>query len=298
MSNTISSSELDTWVANYHRDGYLIVPGLLDAGETAALRDITDRITARAAGMSEDSPEFDFEDGHTPQAPLIQRMKKPHRIDPYYFELAKHELILAFIARIVGNDIRLNHSKMNMKAARVGSALEWHQDWAFAPHTNMSTCVASVMLDDASLANGAMQVIPGSHKGPLLEHHDPQRGFIGAINAARDGIDVGTAAAFAGPAGTIAFHHPLAIHGSGANRSGAPRRILFLEYAAADAWPMFYPVEWEEYNSRIVAGKETSAVRCEPNKIKLPFPTMAGSSIYRTQANIDDKARFFDVAAA
>jgi ectoine hydroxylase-related dioxygenase (phytanoyl-CoA dioxygenase family) len=292
------SSELDTWVAQYERDGYLIVPGLLGAEETAALRATTDRIAARAVGMTEDSAEFDFESGHTPQAPLIQRIKKPHRVDPYYFRLAQHERILAFIQRIVGADVRLNHSKMNMKAARVGSPLEWHQDWAFAPHTNLSTCVASVLLDDASLENGAMQVIPGSHKGPLLEHHDPQLGFIGAIDAVRDGIDLNTAAAFAGPAGTVAFHHPLAIHGSGANRSGAPRRILFLEYAASDAWPMFYPVEWDEYNSRIVAGKVTSQVRAEPHPIKLPFPTMAGSSIYRTQANIQSGARFFDVAPA
>jgi len=292
------SSELDAWVAQYERDGYLIVPGLLDPEETARLRATTDRICAQAAELTEDNAQFDFETGHTPQAPLIQRLKKPHRIDPYYFQLAKHEKILAFIQRIVGQDVRLNHSKMNMKAARVGSPLEWHQDWAFAPHTNMSTCVASLMLDDASLDNGAMQVIPGSHKGPLLEHHDPERGFIGAIDAARDGIDLGSAAAFAGPAGTVAFHHPLAIHGSGANRSGAPRRILFFEYAASDAWPMFYPVEWEEYNSRIVAGKETSLVRSEPHPIKLPFPTMSGSSIYRTQANISNRARFFSATPA
>ncbi|WP_255344242.1 phytanoyl-CoA dioxygenase family protein [Herbaspirillum sp. RV1423] len=98
------------------------------------------------------------------------------------------------------------------------------------------------------------------------------------------------------PAGTVAFHHPLAIHGSGANRSGAPRRILFLEYAASDAWPMFYTVDWKEYNSRLVAGPETSEVRSEPNYIKLPFPTVAGSSIYRTQENINPGARFFEKA--
>lgn len=290
------SKELDAWVAQYAEHGYLIVPNLLSKAETDALRATTDRISATALGMTADSVEFDFEDGHTPEAPMIQRMKKPHRVDPLYFAMAKHPRILAFIQRICGADVRLNHSKMNMKAARVGSALEWHQDWAFAPHTNMSTCVASVMLDDASLENGAMQVVPGSHKGPLLEHHDPGRGFIGAIDVVRDGIDLSQAASFTGPAGTIAFHHPLAIHGSGANRSGAPRRILFYEYAASDAWPMFYPVEWEEYNSRIMSGPVTSLVRTELHPIKLPFPSIAGSSIYRTQANIDSDARFFEQA--
>ncbi len=59
---------------------------------------------------------------------------------------------------------------------------------------------------------------------------------------------------------------------------------------------MFYTVDWKEYNSRLVAGPETSEVRSEPNYIKLPFPTVAGSSIYRTQENINPGARFFEKA--
>jgi ectoine hydroxylase-related dioxygenase (phytanoyl-CoA dioxygenase family) len=282
-------------VDHYHRHGYALAEGLLSDHEVAALRDVTDRVAAGAQGVAEETAVFDFEDGHTPDEPRIQRIKKPHRVDPFYAALARHEAIVAVVRRIVGDNVRLNHSKMNMKAARIGSPLEWHQDWAFAPHTTMATCVASVMIDDAEIENGAMQVLSGSHKGGLLEHHDEDGYFVGAIAPGTPGVDLATAVPLRGKAGTISFHHPLAIHGSGANLSGRPRRILFLEYAAADAFPMFYAVDWAEYNSRIVAGQPTSEVRVEPNFIKLPFPSRAGSSIYKLQAGA--KAKYFQPAS-
>lgn len=282
----------DKWMQQYEEHGYALVPGLLSPEEIQQLRATTDALAAQAVGMSEENSVFDFEQGHTPAAPVIQRIKKPHRVDPLYMALAKHPKILGFVQRVIGENVRLSHTKINMKSARVGSPLEWHQDWAFAPHTNMSTCVASVMIDDASLENGAMQVVAGSHQGPLYEHHDGNQIFTGAMDSRRDAIDMNKTASLVGPAGTVAFHHPLTIHGSGANRSGAERRILFLEYAASDAWPLFYNVDWDEYNSRLVAGPMTSEVRTESNYIKLPFPTPAGSSIYKTQANA--RTRFFE----
>jgi ectoine hydroxylase-related dioxygenase (phytanoyl-CoA dioxygenase family) len=287
--NLDATLNLDSLLETYRAQGYVVVPGLLDRADVQLLRQVTDAVSARAYGLSEETPEFDFEPHHRPEAPQIQRIKKPHRIDPYYFELARHPAILAFLQKVIGPDIRLNHSKMNMKASKEGSPLEWHQDWAFAPHTNMSTCVASVMVDACSDENGALQVIAGSHQGPLRDHHAADGYFEGAIMPTEQ--DLTRAAVLAGPPGTVAFHHPMAIHGSGANRSGDPRRILFLEYAASDAYPLFYNVDWDEYNGRIVQGRATSEVRVEPNPIRLPQPTRAGSSIYKIQANA--AARYF-----
>jgi ectoine hydroxylase-related dioxygenase (phytanoyl-CoA dioxygenase family) len=285
---------IDAIADHYRRHGYALAEGLLGTDEIARLQAVTDRITAEAFGVEGETSVFDFEDSHTPDSPRIQRIKKPHRVDPFYKALARHPAILAVLRRIIGENIRLSHSKINMKAARLGSPLEWHQDWAFAPHSNMATCVASVMIDDADVENGAMQVLAGSHKGRLLEHHDEDGYFVGAIAPDTPNMDLSTAVPLVGKAGTVSFHHPMTIHGSGANRSGRPRRILFLEYAASDAFPLFYAVEWEEYNSRIVSGPPTSEVRVEPNFVKLPFPSRVGSSIYKLQAGA--KARFFQPA--
>jgi len=123
----------------------------------------------------------------------------------------------------------------------------------------------------------------------LLDHHGADGFFEGAVPPSE--AQLAKAAPLLGPAGTVAFHHPLAIHGSGVNRSGDPRRILFLEYAAIDAYPLFYDVDWDEYNGRIVQGAPTSVVRTEAHPIRLPFPTRAGSSIYKIQAGA--AARYF-----
>ncbi|WP_018411381.1 phytanoyl-CoA dioxygenase family protein [Methyloversatilis thermotolerans] len=274
----------DKLYQQYQEQGYALIEGALSPAEVAELRAVTDRVAAQARGVAEDNAIFDFESDHTPDQPLVQRIKKPHRVDAFYFNLARHPAIFELVQRICGEHVRLNHSKINMKAARAGSPLEWHQDWAFAPHTNMSTCVASVMIDDVTPDNGPMHVLPGSHKGPLFEHHEPGMGFVGAVDVIGQEVDLSQAVSLTGPAGTVSLHHPMTMHGSGANKSGHPRRILFLEYAASDAYPLFYDVDWDEYNSRILSGPETSHVRCEPNFIKLPWPSRAGSSIYKAQA--------------
>jgi ectoine hydroxylase-related dioxygenase (phytanoyl-CoA dioxygenase family) len=276
-------------IAAYRRDGYAVLPSFLTPPEAADLRAVTARIESTAYGLTQDTSVFDFEPDHTPNSPKIQRIKKPNRVDPFYRALSAHPRLLALVGELIGPDIRLNHAKINMKTAGVGSALEWHQDWAFAPHSNMSTCVVSVMIDECHDENGPVLVVPGTHRGRLLEHHLDGR-FVGAIVDDGRGLpDYATAAKLLGPPGTIAVHHPMAVHGSAANRSGAPRRILFLEYAATDAWPLFYHVDWDEYNSRIVAGEPTSEARFEPVRVKLPFPNHTSGSIYKTQSALQNR---------
>jgi ectoine hydroxylase-related dioxygenase (phytanoyl-CoA dioxygenase family) len=282
----------DDLYAQYQKDGYVLIPDALNADQLARLQATTDSIAELGRTQVEDNAMFDFEAGHSAATPLVQRIKKPHNIDPLYFTLARTPAIFGLVQRICGERVRLNHSKINMKAARAGSPLEWHQDWAFAPHTNMSTCVASVMIDDVSMENGAMQVLPGSQAGKLYDHHDPEQGFVGAVDIVAQKVDLSNAAPLTGRAGTVSIHHPMLMHGSGANRSGRQRRILFLEYAASDAYPLFYDVDWGEYDSRILTGEPTSEVRCEAHYIKLPFPSRSGFSIYKAQANA--RARYFN----
>ena len=270
---------------DYHANGYVIVPDLLSPAEVAELRSVTQRLEDDAQGLSEETPVYDF--APSPSGGLmIERIKKPHRADEFYWRMAKHPKILAVLAAIIGPDIRLSHSKINMKAPMGGTALEWHQDWAFAPHTHMGTCVASVMIDRSAPKNGALQFLSRSHQGPLLDHHGEDGFFLGAVATDHPDVDLSAAQSLIGPAGTVAFHHPMTIHGSGTNMSGDPRRILFLEYAAADAYPLFYAVDWDEYESRMVAGSSSPSIRVEANPVKLPVPSPQGSSIYKIQARL------------
>ncbi len=69
--------------------------------------------------------------------------------------------------------LRYDSGKLNMKSAGYGAPIEWHQDWAFYPHTNEDLAAVGIMIDDVDMENGPMMVVPGSHKGPIHDHHGP-----------------------------------------------------------------------------------------------------------------------------
>ena len=99
---------------------------------------------------------------------------------------------------------------------------------------------AGVFLDDVDADNGCTMVIPGSHSGPVYDHHTDGL-FVGGMDVvagAAAGCDFASAAGICGPAGTVSVHHVRAVHGSDHNRSRRPRRLLFIECVAADAWPL------------------------------------------------------------
>jgi ectoine hydroxylase-related dioxygenase (phytanoyl-CoA dioxygenase family) len=101
----------------------------------------------------------------------------------------RSDAILDCVAPLIGPGVRFQGDKLNMKTAEVGSPVEWHQDFAFYPHTNDELLAVGIALDDCLLENGCLLVIPGSHKGPVLDHH--QDGvFVGAISPSRAGVDL------------------------------------------------------------------------------------------------------------
>ena len=77
----------------------------------------------------------------------------------------RHPALIDILTTLIGPGVRFQTSKLNMKSAGYGAAVEWHQDWAFYPHTNDDLLAVGVMLDDVEDINGPMQVIPGSHRG-------------------------------------------------------------------------------------------------------------------------------------
>ena len=225
----------------YHDDGVIVVPGVVAPEIVAALRIATDRIVAGASLVDRHDAVYDLEPGHRRVAPRVRRIKNPERVDPQFAALARHGGIAGCLQQLWdGRGVRFDISKLNMKSAGFGSPVEWHQDWAFYPHTNDDLAAVGVMLDDVDDDNGPMQVVPGSHKGPVFDHH-VDGVFCGAIDARTPGLRLHEARACVGKAGSITIHHVRAIHGSAPNRSGRPRRFLLLQYPCADAWPLITP---------------------------------------------------------
>jgi len=146
-------------VQQYRDTGYLVVPDVLDAELLARVSAALDRLVSDAAAVSEHTDVYDLEPGHTPQNPKVRRIKLPHTHTAVFWELANYPPMVAILEKLLGpSGVRLQSSKINLKAPHYGSPVEWHQDWAFYPHTNDDMLAVGVMLDDAFMENGPLLV--------------------------------------------------------------------------------------------------------------------------------------------
>lgn len=291
MVRTLTPEELQ----QYETDGYVVIHDAVPAGRLADVVAETDRMLAVAQTITAPIPMLDLDPAHTPENPRVRRIKSHHEHSAFFRAFAAEPLIMDLLDPIMPSGIRLHNSKINMKSAGVGESIEWHQDWAFYPHTNDDVLAVGIYLDDCTEENGPMMVIPGSHKGPTYNHHESGY-FCGAIDPGNCDADFSKAVPLMGRAGTLTIHHARLIHGSRFNRSDKPRRFLLQAYAAADAWPIHNLAGGlEGHHDRLVRGREPDQPRVVPAPIRIPLPARPDAvpgSIYDNQSIL--KNRFFD----
>lgn len=271
----------------YARDGYLVLERRVSPGVIAACHAEIDRIRNESRHLTAHTDQIDLEDSHTPDDPRIRRIKLPHKQSAVIDDLMRSDAILAPVRDLLGPNLRLQNSKLNMKSARYGAPVDWHQDWSFYPYTNDDILAVGVFLDDVTEENGPLMVFPGSHRGPVHDHHSGGY-FAGTMSLAAAGLDAKDAVRAMGPAGSISIHHVRTVHGSDLNRSNRDRAVLFYEIAAADAFPIagsmgMFP-SLEEFDSRMLFGRTTIEPRVTnvPVRIPQPQPPTQGS-IYEIQ---------------
>jgi len=279
-----------TQIAEYNRVGAIVVPDVLTPAELLELRQVTEGFVARSAALSTHDPVYDLEDSHTPAQPRVRRIKAPHLHHPAYAALMRNPKIIACLQSLWGADIRFDTSKLNMKSPGYGAAVEWHQDWAFYPHTNDDLAAVGVMMDDMELSNGPLLIAPGSHRGPVHDHHVDGK-FCGAMDPTRRELDYDTAIPLTGKAGCISIHHVRAAHASAPNTSNRERRFFLMQFRAADAWPLLgFPQGIEAYDALMVAGQSSCAPRLVDVPVRLPLPPAdLQGSIYENQKGLKNK---------
>jgi ectoine hydroxylase-related dioxygenase (phytanoyl-CoA dioxygenase family) len=285
----------DRDVAFYREHGYLVVPDVLDGGAVDGLRREVARILEGARGVATHTEVYDLEPGHRPADPRVRRIKTPHRFFPAFPRLARDPRVVAILERLLGPGVRLHGSKINLKSPRYGSPVEWHQDWAFYPHTNDDLLAVGVMLDDCTLDNGPLLVVPGTHRAQVWDHH-ADGFFCGAIDPAAIAAEIARAVPCTGRAGSMSFHHVRLLHGSAQNVSERARALLLYEFAAVDAWPLMGVSDLADFDARIVSGAPTIEPRLAPVPVRLPVPpALHQGSIYENQAGA--ARRYFAVSA-
>lgn len=290
----------DGQIGFYREHGYLVLENRVPETLIQAIRDGIAGFYDEARGLTESNDRLDLEDSHRPDDPRIRRIKLPHAICPAVDTLMRSDWILAPVRDLVGPGLRLHTSKLNMKSAQYGAPVEWHQDWAFYPHTNDDILAVGVMIDDMALENGPLMAFPGSHRAGVYDHTASGQ-FCGAMDLAACGLDPADAIALTGPAGSISLHHVRLVHGSALNTSARDRRLLLYEITAADAFPIMGGLSQfttlEEYDRKLLCGASTTQPRLTPVPVRLPLPRPERSgSIYEMQKGL--AARSFAHAQA
>ena len=268
----------------YDRNGYLAIENVLTKAELEELRQVTDGFVERSRNVTSNDGTFDLEPGHSAASPSLRRIIHPITKHPVYAKFSRHGPILDIVECLLGPNLRFHNNKLNMKNPGHGSAVEWHQDWAFYPHTNDDLLEVGIALDDMTVENGALMVVPGSHKGKTWDHHQDGL-FVGAI--ADPTFQPDRAVSVTVRAGGITLHHVRMQHGSKPNSSDMPRRMFFIGFCAVDAWPLVPTGEsLEDMDRRVVRGKPTVEPRMKELPVRLSLPRVEGGSIYEQQEKL------------
>lgn len=214
----------------YARDGYVVIPDLIDP---QTLAEISRRIDASVQGKGAPpvSADHSFEDGGDRK--VVRKLVDLAASDPFFAGVARRPSILEVVAALTGaRGVLLYSDQAFLKPALHGSEKPLHQDNAYftvAPMDAGVTCWLAV--DEATVSNGCMNYLPGSHRLGLVEH---------ACIAGTPHLVPTTRSPVAEvpcpiPAGSAIFHHLLVLHGSKANRSPLPRRAWAMHFVADHA---------------------------------------------------------------
>ena len=205
----LSEAEVD----RYHEDGYVIPEYRLPEETLQDIRADYDRLLAR-------HPEFrDY-------CPMLLRY------DLSFLNYARDSNILDMVAQVIGPDIILWNSSFFAKPAVNGKKTPWHQDGEYWPLRPLATCTVWLAIDEATVENGCLKFMPGSHKRKELRPHrtnkDPN--FTLHQELLESEYDDEKAVPLELEAGQMSLHDVYLLHGSEANDSGKPRRGMTMRF--------------------------------------------------------------------
>ena len=283
--SVLSESE----VSRFNQQGYLFLENVIPAETLRSLRQVfqqwveESRQHTRAFGETFDQrPRFDIEPGHSSEQPALRRVASPVEISSVYLDFMRDNIALDAVVDLIGPNIRFENAKINSKQPGAATQVRFHQDFLFEPHTNDDMITVLFFLDDVTDQNGPLEVVPGTHKGPLYDHwHDGV--FTGSVAMEIVEQHKAQARACYGPAGSACLMHTRLLHGSAPNLSGQPRTLFICEYTAEDCHPLQSNHIPSQYMYEIVRGRATQRVRC--SNYDMAFPEVpSGASFFEQQA--------------
>jgi len=278
----ISQPLSDLEIKDFWENGYLCLEDAISQDQLAAVRSDFDDWLEESKNHSDPfgitidgRPRFDLQPGHSSENPALRRVSSPIEVSDACLDVMRNSRAVDAIAQLIGPNVEFNNSKVNFKQPGTSTKVDFHQDFVFQPHSNDDLIAVLISVDEMTLENGPLQVVPGSHRGPIFEHwHDGV--FTGAVSKevmeefGSESINI-----VAKP-GTACFMHGRLLHGSAPNLSTGPRTLLINEYRSEDAKPLDKNHIPSEMEGELVRGVVTNRVRSSDFEMAFPeYPTTA-----------------------
>jgi phytanoyl-CoA hydroxylase len=232
----MSTVTSETRTEIYDKQGYLDVQNLLKPDEVAELCHRTDEI---AEGKGPDFPQnfLELEPGADGirTARTVRKINHCAENDSVFMKYAKDDRILEIVEELMGPDIKLFGSQLFMKPPG-GVEKPYHQDSPYFPIEPMSLVTCWIALDDVTVENGCLWVVPGSHRLGPLPH--TEKWLVGDREDKRvpeSEFDRSTEVPITLSPGSCSFHHSLILHMSHPNHTKTSRRGLAYHYMTAQS---------------------------------------------------------------
>ncbi|WP_254560020.1 phytanoyl-CoA dioxygenase family protein [Dyadobacter diqingensis] len=252
----------------YHEYGYLVARGLFDPAEIEELKRDTAKI-------------FRGEYGHTEgMLPAIENesdvdvLKKyvaihfPHKISPVIKNYLFHQAVTEVLTKIVSPNLKCMQSMLFVKGpGKAGQS--WHQDEFYIPTRDKSLIGVWIAIDDASVENGCLWVIPGSQKSgfimPRIDNDSKEYADVDTVDVS--GYPEEQVIPLEAKKGDVVFFNGYLLHSSLRNKTKDNfRTALVNHYMSAESmlpWDQDgkFPLTADLRDIVLVAGKDPYAYR-------------------------------------
>ena len=223
----------------FEKNGYLIFENLFSEKEVKSLFDELKRISRDETKKK--SPQFILEETKRD----VRSIFKIQKISKLYDGLCRDKRVLGVARQLLGGEVYLHQSRVNLKPGFDGKEFYWHSDFE-TWHSedgmpNMRALSCSISLTDNHEFNGPLMVIPGSHKKFVsCSDKTPERHYMQSLKRQEVGtpekailekmVEEGGIVSAKGKAGTTIFFDCNIMHGSNGNITPYPRSNVFFVY--------------------------------------------------------------------
>lgn len=260
----------------FWRDGVLVVEDAVTPKQLDDLRKVFAEWVEESRNHTQDYGEtldgrarFDLQPGHSAEKPALRRVQSPEEVSEVYANVMRNARTVDICAELIGPAIKFHHGKVNSKLPGSATKVKFHQDFPFQPMSNDDLVTALLFVDDVTLENGPLEVVPGSHKGPLYSlWHDGK--FTGAISDDVFEEHKEKIVKCTGKAGSVCLMHSSLLHGSAPNLSTESRTLYITTYYAEDAIELSPNALPSRFTHELVRGEPSGRVRCSSYEMELP----------------------------